>query len=237
MPPRTVVSANPGPVSAPSSPDIEVVPATIDSYPSPQTSSGLVLPLTEPLDADLPGPSSLFIPRLRSLPLPDFPPDSDSDADTEDEIVARLPIYLSPALHPNLHLFQYPVDAGTDVWRDDRARELGFVLDVGAGNGEAVEGGYGFGGRGTEREKEKEKTRKKGKEEKWGDKLRLRSEAVPSATGYYSGIVHDGEEVFHAFQWKRPRLRYGAEDIVVLPRRVRCAPARAFDAPSRAQRR
>ena len=147
---------------------------------------------------------------------------------------------------------EIPVDAGTDVWRDDRARELGFVLDVGAGNGEAVEGGYGFGGRGTEREKEKEKTRKKGKEEQWGDKLRLRSEAVPSATGYYSGIVHDGEEVFHAFQWKRPRLSYGvtrgfvsasdiedpsAEDIVILPRRVRCAPARAFDAPSRAQRR
>jgi len=100
---------------------------------------------------------------------------------------------------------EIPVDAGTDVWRDDRARDLGFVTDVGGVNGdEAVEGGYGFGGRGLEngngpeKEKEKDKEKRKGrrarKEEKWGDKMRFRSEVVPNATGYYSGIVHDGAQ-------------------------------------------
>ena len=91
---------------------------------------------------------------------------------------------------------EIPGDAGPDVWRDDRARDLGFVTDVNATNGmEDVEGGYGFGGRGTEKEKEKEKKKKekKRKEEKWGDKVRLRSEVVPGATGYYSGVIRDGE--------------------------------------------
>jgi DNA-directed RNA polymerase-3 subunit RPC5 len=139
-----------------------------------------------------------------------------------------MPIYISPALFPSLHIFQYPlhhrsltapvwakdrgkrittrvkenvgrveveipVDGDSVVWREDRARDLGFVTDVNAmnGHGEDVVGGYGFGGR--EKEKEKDKKGKKKKEEKWGDKARLRSELVPNATGYYSGIVRDGE--------------------------------------------
>jgi DNA-directed RNA polymerase-3 subunit RPC5 len=86
---------------------------------------------------------------------------------------------------------ELPVDGTAEVWRDDKAREMGFVTDVNAnGHGDDIVGGYGFGGK----EKEKDKRKKSAKkEEKWGDKARLRSEVVPNATGYYSGVVHDGE--------------------------------------------
>jgi len=208
----------------------------IDSYPSSNTSSFLTLNPADGLNADLPGPSSTYIPREASPLLPDLRRASEDSDDSDDEVLTQLPIYLSPSLHPNLHLLQYPlnhrslsvptwamdrgkhisarvkegvgrveveipVDAGADVWREDRARDLGFVLDVDAVNGtrkgEEVEGGYGFGGRGavTGTEKEKEKKKKRRKEEKWGDKVRLRSEVVPNATGYYSGIIHDGESL------------------------------------------
>lgn len=90
---------------------------------------------------------------------------------------------------------EIPVDAGIHVWRDERARELGFVTDVHAVNGaggDEVEGGVS-GRVGVEK-----KERKKKKEGKWGDKMRLRSEIVPGNTGYYSGIVHDGGSCIQA---------------------------------------
>ena len=84
---------------------------------------------------------------------------------------------------------EIPVDAGGNVWRDDRARELGFVPDV-LTNGDAeVEGGFGFGGRGPEGTAKKKRRKR---EEKWGENVRLRSEVVPNATGYYAGIIHEG---------------------------------------------
>ena len=184
---------------------------------------------------DTPGPSSTYIPRQPSPPLPHlrsekFPPewdDGDGDSDSDDEVVATLPIYLSPSLHPHLHLFQFPlhtrslvapsyardrgkgitarmkekagrieveipVDAGVDVWRDDRARDFGMTHDLGNGNGDVV-GGYGFGGRGEEDAGGKKKKSKAKEEKRWGDKIRLRSEGVPSTTGYYAGVVQDGE--------------------------------------------
>ncbi|TXT03886.1 hypothetical protein VHUM_04309 [Vanrija humicola] len=186
-------------------------------------------------DRDVPGPSSMYVPPRRdprpgSPELPDlqtrpFPPDLDMDDAEEDEIVARLPVYLSTAVHPALQMFQYPlqhrslsvpqwaadrgkritarmkegvgrveieipVDADPKVWREERAKELEFVPDVANGHGE-VDGGYR---RADERDK-----RKKEKEPKWGDKMRLRSEAVPvsSAATYFSGIIHDGALHLH----------------------------------------
>lgn len=88
------------------------------------------------------------------------------------------------------------MDEDSNVWRRDRADELGFVADIGEDH--SVIGGYGFGGRGGEKDKDKKKKDKEreGKrkdKEHWGDKMRLRSDIVPNATGYYSGIIHDGE--------------------------------------------
>lgn len=48
-------------------------------------------------------------------------------------------------------------------------------------------GGYGFGGKEKDK-KGREKVLKK-KEEKWGDKMRLRSELVFNVIGYYFGVV------------------------------------------------
>jgi len=53
---------------------------------------------------------------------------------------------------------------------------------------------------GMDLEGEERRIRKKGKKkekEQWGDKMRLRSEVVPNATGYYSGIVQDGALHLH----------------------------------------
>lgn len=158
------------------------------------------------------------IPDLRRIPGASA---ADDDDDEDDEVVARLPVYLSPALHPSLAMFQYPlqhrslrvpgwaadrgkrittrvkesvgrveievpVDADPKVWRDERARDLGYVPDI---NSHARENGHaevegGVKGKG-----------KKAVEAKWGDKMRLRSENVPVASGltHFSGIVHDGE--------------------------------------------
>lgn len=251
-PSTSVVDVSTGTVSA--NPDVEAPSTTIQGQdesilsvqdpdastmeidpPGGSSSSHIVPPGSDP-----PGPSTTFIPRQPSPPLPDlrserFPPEfrPDGDDDSEDdEVIATLPIYLSPALHPHLHLFQFPlhtkslvapsyardrgkgitarvkekagklevevpVDAGVDVWRDDRARELGMTHDIGNGDGDVI-GGYGFGGRGDD-EREAASSRKKGKskskeDKRWGDTVRLRSEGIPSATGYYAGVVQDGED-------------------------------------------
>lgn len=143
-------------------------------------------------------------PRAPSPPLPDNLVDPDSD----DEIAHTLPIYISHALHPSINLFQYPlahrppgvsayakahgetitarmkeavgrfeveipVDQREEVWNEERAQELGF-----------------------EEPDEDDGRKKKGKSKEenkyWGTKMRLRGEEVPSVTGYWSGIVHDG---------------------------------------------
>lgn len=243
MPPRRTLAApqhtgNPD-TAAPSSPRIEATSPGITHSPARHVLSDSdedllagSLPASQLNAEDAPGPSSTYIPRAPTPPLPDLFSgfEEDDDESEPDEVVATLPIYLSAAMFPSVNLFQYPirretlrtptwaadrgksisarmkegvgrvevevpVDAGETVWRDERARDLGFVTDVNAVNGSGdVEGGYGFyGGRGAEEAKRKgEKSKKKGKE-KWGDKARYRSEAVPSATGYYSGLVHDGE--------------------------------------------
>lgn len=88
---------------------------------------------------------------------------------------------------------EIPIDGGTDVWRYDRASELGYTQDVNDLNGDGdLMGGYEgpSGSRGKNDKKKKDKKDKKDK--KWGDKMRLRSEPVPSATGYYSGQIFDG---------------------------------------------
>ncbi|WVR08565.1 hypothetical protein IAU60_005620 [Kwoniella sp. DSM 27419] len=227
----------------PMEPAIEVVDDSINSYPDPRESNGPSLPAGDAAAHDAPGPSTTFIPRQPSPPLPElfsrsFPlVDASSDEeDEDDEPIATLPIYLSPALAPHLDLYQYPlqhrslsvpswardrgkdisarvkekagrveveipVDAGTNYWREDRARDLGFVMDVSEVNGDdGVVGGYGFGGRsggGSSKDKDKKGKKEKKKEEKWGDKMRLRSELVPNATGYYSGVIRDGALHLH----------------------------------------
>ncbi|WVF68049.1 hypothetical protein IAT40_002811 [Kwoniella sp. CBS 6097] len=228
---------------APAEPGIEVVDDTINSYPDPRESDGPQLSAAETSVQDVPGPSTTYIPRQPSPPLPElntrsFPAmdGSDDSDDEDDEPIATLPIYLSPALAPHLDLYQYPlqhrslsvpswakdrgksisarvkekvgrveveipVDAGQSYWREDRARDLGFVMDVRDVNGDPdVEGGYGFGGRGgagSSKDKDKKAKEKKKKDEKWGDKMRLRSELVPHATGYYSGVIRDGALHLH----------------------------------------
>lgn len=92
---------------------------------------------------------------------------------------------------------EIPIDGGTDVWRYERASELGYTQDVHELNGDAdIIGGYegpsGGRSKGDKKKKEKEKKDAK-KEKKWGDKVRLRSEALPSATGYYSGQIYEGK--------------------------------------------
>jgi DNA-directed RNA polymerase-3 subunit RPC5 len=167
---------------------------------------------------DVAGPSTLFLPDSEHThtapppraPSPALPNLADAD-DEDDEVAATLPVYFSPALHPSLVLFQYPlqhrslrvpqwaadrgkrlttrvkegvgrveievpIDGDARVWREERAKDLGFVPDV-------RENGH------------EERTSKKKGPEKWGDKMRLRSDVVPVPGGaqYYSGIVHEGE--------------------------------------------
>jgi len=88
---------------------------------------------------------------------------------------------------------EVPVNMDVSVWREERATDLGYVQDL--NNSGGVEGGYGF-NRGDDRStKDKKKDKKKKEEKKWGDRLRLRSEAVPSTLGTYAGLIHDGEFV------------------------------------------
>lgn len=115
-------AANPS-VSAPIAPTDEIIASTVDKSPSPGLRT-LNLPdevdnPAVPHDGDDPGPSSLFIPRSPSPPLPDlkhrpFPPDAveatayDSD-DEDDEVLAVLPVYISTQLSNQLHIYQYPL--------------------------------------------------------------------------------------------------------------------------------
>ncbi|ODN83007.1 hypothetical protein L202_01238 [Cryptococcus amylolentus CBS 6039] len=210
--------------------------ADLSNFPiAPSEEAGPHLSASEahPSLQDAAGPSTTYIPRQPSPPLPDlktrsFPAvDADSDEeDADDEPIATLPVYMSPALlqQGGVDIYQYPlqhrdisvptwardrgktisarvkenvarveveipVDAGAAYWREDRASELGFVVDVTNGDDSTV-GGYGFGGKEKDK-KGKEKASKK-KEEKWGDKMRLSSEVVPNATGYYTGVIRDG---------------------------------------------
>ncbi|WVQ85929.1 hypothetical protein IAT38_008097 [Cryptococcus sp. DSM 104549] len=217
-----------------SSPPLEAIVDSIVSYPEARESSGPHLSATDPSNDDVPGPSTTYIPRQPSPPLPNlktksFPAvDASSDEeDSDDEVLATLPIYLAPVAAPGLDVYQYPlqhrslsvptwardrgkyisarvkekvgrveveipVDAGADYWRDERATELGYTMDV--ENGDGPVGGYGFGGADTQRKGAKEKAKKS---EKWGDKMRLTSEPLPNATGYYSGVVRDGALHLH----------------------------------------
>ncbi|KAL7422789.1 hypothetical protein Q5752_002085 [Cryptotrichosporon argae] len=212
MPPRVGSSK----AAAPEDPAIEV---TISSAQTELAllDDGDTFMAAETAETDAPGPSTTFIPRAPTPPLPDLSRNYADEEEEDDEVIHTLPIYLSPALFPNLAVFQYPlqhrslraptwaadrgkkittrvketvgrveievpVDAGADVWREEKAKDLGFVTDVQA-NGD-VEGGVG---------------RRKKSEQKWGDKMRLRSEAVPNASGvqYYSGVISDGALHLH----------------------------------------
>ncbi|WWD20686.1 hypothetical protein CI109_105162 [Kwoniella shandongensis] len=231
----------------PAEPAIETTVDTIASYPEARESDGIQLPPSDLAGDDVPGPSTTYIPRQPSPPLPNLKPrpfplseriarDEGSDDDEDDEVLATLPMYLSSTLHSNLDIYQYPlqhrsisvpkwaqdrgkiitsrvkekagrveveipVDAGTSYWREDRARDLGFVMNVnenGGENGDVV-GGYGFSGRGgaSGKDKDKKGKEKKKNDEKWGDKMRLRSELVPNSTGYYSGVIREGALHLH----------------------------------------
>lgn len=182
--------------SRPPSPKLVAVTDSIRNDPEPDVE---MLPTTS---HDVPGPSSTFFPppvddsmaageqreREEEPVLPSL------DDDDDDEVVSTLPVYLSSTLP--LSMFQYPlhhrslavpqwaadrgkritsrvkenagrveievpVDGGQNVWRDERARELGFVGD--------------------------------GRDDKWGDKVRLRSEVVPVGEAQFAGLVHEGE--------------------------------------------
>lgn len=142
-------------------------------------------------------------------PLPEGLTTNPEDPDDHDEIAHTIPIYISHNLSPALHLFQYPVhhrppavtsyaeqrgqhisarmkenvhrfeievpvDMRPTVWNEDRAEELGFL---------PVE----------EQDAKKKGKKKDEKPENWGSKMRLKSEEVPNVTGYWAGLVHEGE--------------------------------------------
>lgn len=190
----------------PSSPQLVAVADSI----LPDEHAEVLTAAEDAVPRDVPGPSTLFMPDSEHVrpASPELPPLGDSE-DEDDEVVSRLPVYLSPALHPSLSMFQYPlqhrslrvpqwaadrgkritarvkegvgrveielpIDGDPKVWREERARDLGYIPDVTNGHDEG---------------------RKKKEEQKWGDKMRLRSDTVPvpHGTQYYSGIVHDGE--------------------------------------------
>ena len=229
---------------------IDVIPSSIDPSPDPPNAE---LPYLGPDNLDVPGPSSTFIPRQPSPPLPDlrsrpFPPNEHSDSEDEDdedddEIIAQLPIYLSPALFPNLDLYQYPlqlkslnapkwaqergkaisarvkenagpveievpVDEDPYYWRDEQARTMGFIPDVHANGDDEQAANFGFAAKADDKKKKKKPEIKR---EKWGEKRRLRGDLVPSATGYYSGVIHDGALHLHPVSKTlqfRPSLGY-----------------------------
>lgn len=225
--------ANPD-AQPPVDPGVEKIDSTINSYPDPRESDGPLYESTGLSGRDAPGPSTTYIPREPSPPLPDFRPaqhpldDEMDELDEDDEVLATLPIYLSPSLYPHLSVFQYPlhhnpiavpvwardrgktvtsrvkeaagrveveipIDGNVNVWREERAKEVGFISESQAnGNGD-VEGGYGFGGRGAGDKDKKKKSKKDEQAKAWGEKSRLTSEVVPYATGYYSGVIQDGE--------------------------------------------
>ncbi len=189
--------------------EIETAPLSISSKastPAPINATGSTSAVAMEVDEDeKPNISDVKPPVLKEAGWK-LPPNL-IDEDDDDEIIATLPVYVSHSLSSSLHLFQYPLQVGNapslnrwareheevitarmkeqvkrfelevpvdmrePVWNDERAEEMGFV-------------------------KEKVRNKAKGKEkepEKWGTKVRLRSEEVPEVTGYWSGIVHDGK--------------------------------------------
>lgn len=180
---------------------------------------------------DVPGPSTTQIPpqtepgRPISPPLPSlhsrpFPPEEDEDED-DDEVLATLPVYMSPALFPTVNLFQYPLRTDTlepPKYAQERNKFITTRIKENVGRVEVElpvdeDGDYwrreraaelGFvrdinddesgvvgGFAGREKDKDKSKSKKKDKSH-WGEKMRLRSEPIPNETGYFSGVVQDG---------------------------------------------
>ncbi|GHJ87663.1 hypothetical protein NliqN6_4065 [Naganishia liquefaciens] len=151
----------------------------------------------------------------------EIPSDLFEDLDPDDEIAYTLPVYMTQNLSPDLNLFQYPlhhrapqvsewaasrgqsvtarmkeqverfeleipIDMRSEVWDEEKAEQLGFAAEESGKKG-------------------------KGREEGWGSKMRLRSEAVPEVTGYWAGVVHDGALHLHPvghLQQLRPALGY-----------------------------
>jgi len=241
---------HPGGGDRPPSPGVEATISTALSNPEPPESDGLQLSAEDmAVEPEQAGPSSTYIPRHPSPPLPSFKrekyPGHDHDSDdSDDEVLTTLPIYITPSLSPNLNLFQYPlhhrsllpptwakdrgkfitarikekyegrveieipVDEGGDVWRGEKARDMGFVMDV--NDGEDIEGGT-WGRRDKEKEGKggKKKNRIEKAPERWGEKMRLRSEVVPNAPNYYSGVIHDGE-LDHILYYYQANICVGA---------------------------
>lgn len=124
MPPRkATAAANPEPGAAPSSPPLEATVSTVDPYPEPKNDIGDELMPEQAQPHDAAGPSTTYIPPQEEParpPSPDlpilhtrpFPPEEDGD-ESDDEVLATLPIYMSPALFPTLNLFQYPLRTDT----------------------------------------------------------------------------------------------------------------------------
>ena len=217
--------------SPPASPAIEAAVSTIDSYP--QHGDDALTSSTLPADApnsDVPlsiPPTRSPSPALPSLRHVPFPPDEADNSDSDDdEVLYKLPVYMSAGLFPQVQLFQYPMntrpiaapewavkrgknvsarvkaEAGkvevevpiygeVNAWRHERAKELSFEQDTHALNGRNGDGEGIVGGARDKRGATGKKDKKP--EVKWGDKVRLTSDPVPKATGYYTGQVYDGE--------------------------------------------
>jgi DNA-directed RNA polymerase-3 subunit RPC5 len=119
----TSAAGNPEPDAAPGSPGITIEADSIDPKPDGTDGLGDHLMADEPQNDDVPGPSTTYMapqeehrapsPPMPSLRTRNFPPE-DSD-DEDDEVVAKLPVYLSPHLFPTLNLFQYPLRTETLV--------------------------------------------------------------------------------------------------------------------------
>jgi len=119
----TSTAGNPEPDAAPGSPGITIEADSIDPKPDGTDGLGDHLMADQAQNDDVPGPSTTYMapqeePRAPSPPMPslrsrNFPPE-DSD-DEDDEVIAKLPVYLSPHLFPTLNLFQYPLRTETLV--------------------------------------------------------------------------------------------------------------------------
>jgi DNA-directed RNA polymerase-3 subunit RPC5 len=227
---KATAAANPAPDAAPDSPGIEATAASVDPFPNSREETGDHLMADQPQNDDVPGPSTTYIPpqseptRAPSPALPSmhtrqFPPEDDDEDD--DEVLAVLPVYMSPHLFPTLNLFQYPLRTDTLVppkYAQQRNKFVTTRVKENVGRVEvempvdedqlywrrerAQELGYVrdindddsgvVGGYGMGGRGEKEKKSKK-KEKHWGEKMRLKSEPIPNETGYYSGVIQDGK--------------------------------------------
>ncbi|RXK41678.1 hypothetical protein M231_00913 [Tremella mesenterica] len=202
--------------TAPSSPVIEATQSTIDPHPEPPESFGPHLAHDEPMDADVPGPSSTYLPSQPTPPLPSSRPlPKHITSPEDDEIIEELPIYLSASLFPNLALFQYPLvqKALLSSWARERRKHISLRVKEDVGRVE-VEVPVNEDEEFWRYEKASElsfttdvgnedgvvggKEGKKGKKkEKWGEKMRLKSEMLPHKSGYYCGVIHEGALHLH----------------------------------------